>query len=136
MLAFLRLFLKFYLALNSYIFNMKKSAVIFNSSVTNHGKNGTNCKRHHLLTELLSARDGAFVVHILLLNEIFFPHLFNVFHIPDVDFQLLFTLRAPGNNFSSCLKINISLQPDRAFEPSSDLRLSHHGLCRNTDIKC
>lgn len=38
MIAFLRLFLKFYLALNSYIFNKKKSAVIFNSSVTNHAK--------------------------------------------------------------------------------------------------
>ena len=26
-------------------FYVKKSAVIFNSSVTNHGKNGTNCKK-------------------------------------------------------------------------------------------
>lgn len=38
MLAFLRLFLKFYLALNSYISIIKKSAVIFNSSGTNHAK--------------------------------------------------------------------------------------------------
>jgi len=37
-------------------FYIKKSAVIFNSSVTNHGKNGTNCKKHHLLTELLFSR--------------------------------------------------------------------------------
>lgn len=40
----------------SYIYFYKKSAVIFNSSVTNHGKNGTNCKKHHLLTELLFSR--------------------------------------------------------------------------------
>ena len=51
-------------------------------------------------------------------------------------FPFLFTLRALSNNFSSFLKINIPLQPDRTFEPSSDLRLSHHGICRNTDIKC
>ena len=38
MLAFLRLFLKFYLALNSYIFNYKKTALIFNSFGTNHAK--------------------------------------------------------------------------------------------------
>ena len=132
MLAFLRLFLKFYLALNSYIFIIKK-ALLFSIllsrimvKMARIVKDTISCPNY------FSARDGAFVIHILLLNEIFFPHLFNVFHIPDVDFQLLFTLRAPGNNFSSCLKINISLQPDRTFEPSSDFRLSHHGICRNT----
>ena len=53
MIAFLRLFLKFYLALNSYIFIIKK-ALLFSILLSRiMVKMARIVKRHHLLTELL-----------------------------------------------------------------------------------